>query len=149
LGTLEQDLSRHVIIGVDTAPFIYLWERHPHYLSLSETLFRHLNRPEVQGITSVITLIEVCVHPQRLGRRDLVQTYERALVHSQQVQMVPIDAPLARQASALRAVYNIRVPDALQVGAAIEAGATLFVTNDQRLAKVREIRVSVLEDYLS
>jgi len=62
-------------------------------ISLSETLFRHLNRPEVQGITSVITLIEVCVHPQRLGRRDLLQAYERALVHSRQVRMVPIDAP--------------------------------------------------------
>jgi hypothetical protein len=56
LGELEQDLATHAIIGVDTAPFIYLWERHPRYFTLSETLFRHLKKPQAQGITSVITL---------------------------------------------------------------------------------------------
>ena len=42
----------------------------------------------------------------------------------------------------------IRVPDALQIAAAVEAGATLFITNDQRLTRVQEIRVFVLDDYL-
>ena len=55
---LEQALIGHEIIGLDTAPFIYLWERHPRYFILSETLFRHLKKPEVQGVTSVITMIE-------------------------------------------------------------------------------------------
>ena len=73
MGSLEQDLAAHQIIGLDTAPFIYLWERHPRYFPLSEALFRHLKRAEVQGITSIITLIEVCVLPQRQGRQDLVQ----------------------------------------------------------------------------
>jgi predicted nucleic acid-binding protein len=148
LGQLEHDLARHSIIGVDTAPFIYLWEEHPRYFPLCETLFRLLKQPEVQGITSVITLIEVCVQPERQGRQDLVEAYEHALVHSQQVRMLPIDATLALQAAALRAQYGIRVPDALQLAAAIEGGATLFATNDQRLAKVQEIHVCALDDYL-
>jgi hypothetical protein len=54
LGKLEQDLTRHATVGVDTAPFIYLWERHPRYFVPSETLFRHLKKPQVKGITSVI-----------------------------------------------------------------------------------------------
>lgn len=148
MGQLEQDLARHAIVGVDTAPFIYLWERHPRYFPLSETLFRYLNRPAVQGITSVITLLEVCVHPRRQGRQDPVRAYERALVHSQQVRMLPIDTVLARRAAALRAQYDIRVPDALQIAAAVEAGGTLFVTNDERLARVQEIQTFVLDDYL-
>jgi predicted nucleic acid-binding protein len=147
LGALEQDLATHNVIGVDTAPFIYLWERHPRYFTPSETLFYHLRSPEVQGVTSVITLIEACVHPQRQGRLDLVQAYERSLVHSQQVRMLPVDATLARRAMTLRAQYDIRVPDALQIAAALEAGATLFVTNDQQLRKVQEIGVLLLDDY--
>ena len=67
LGTLEQALAEHTIIGVDTMPFIYLWERHPRYLPLSEALFRYRKEPDVQGITSLITLIETCVLPQRQG----------------------------------------------------------------------------------
>ena len=132
---------------MDTAPFIYLWERHPRYSVLSETLFRHLQKPDVQGITSIITLIEACVLPQRQGRLDLVEAYERALLHSQQVQTLPVDAALARRAVALRAQYDIRVPDGLQIAAALEAGGTAFVTNDRRLARVQELQVLVLDDY--
>ncbi len=101
------------------------------------------------GITSIITLIEACVHPQRQGRLDLVRTYERSLLHSQQGRTLPVDAALARRAVVLRAQYDIHVPDALQIAAAIEHGATVFVTNDLRLARVQELDVLLLEDYAS
>jgi predicted nucleic acid-binding protein len=148
LEQLEQDLAPHYIIGLDTAPFIYLWERHPRYFAFAETLFRHLGKPDRQGITSMITLIEVCVLPQRQGRQDLVQAYERALLHSLQVRMLPVDAVLARRTVALRAKHDIRVPDAVQIAAAMEAGCTAFVTNDQRLSKITELQVVQLDDYL-
>lgn len=95
----------------------------------------------------MITLIEACIHPQRQGRQDLVEAYERALLHSQQVRTLTIDATLARRAVALRAKYDVRVPDALQIAAALETGATLFVTNDRRLTNVEEIQTLLLDDY--
>jgi predicted nucleic acid-binding protein len=101
----------------------------------------------VVGVTSIITLIEVCVHPQRHGRADLVESYERALLHSQQLRTLAVDAALARRAVQLRASYDIHVPDALQLAAALEAGATAFITNDRRLAKVEELNVLLLMDY--
>jgi predicted nucleic acid-binding protein len=130
-------------------PFIYLWEQHPRYLSLSETLFRYLKEPHVQGVTSLITLIEACVLPQRQGRHDLVRVYERTLLHSRQVQTLNINAALARRAIDLRAAHNIRVPDALQIAAALESGATAFVTNDRDLEKVQDLKVFLFDDYLS
>jgi len=148
LAGLADDLVGHGVIAIDTAPFIYLWERHPRYFVLSEILFRCLQTPDVYGVTSVITLIEACVHPQRQGRMDLVQAYEQSLAHSQQVRMLPVDATLARRAVVLRAAYNILVPDSIQIATALESGATLFVTNDKRLATVRELRVLVLDDYV-
>jgi predicted nucleic acid-binding protein len=147
LGDLGQDLAGHSAIGVDTSPFIYLWECHPRYQALASELFEHLKRPGVQGVTSIITLIESCVHPRRNGRYDLVQAYENALLHSRQVRTMPVDAVLARRAVDLRASYGIRVPDALQIAASLEAGATAFVTNDKRLARVQEIQVLVIGDY--
>jgi len=148
LGRLEQDLAAHTAVGVDTTPFIYLWERHPRYLALCETLFHYLKRPEIQGITSIITLIEACVHPQRQGRPDLVRAYEHALLHSQQMRTLFVDVSIARRAVALRAQYGVRVPDALQMAAALEAEATAFITNDQRLTKVRDLQVILLDDYV-
>ena len=103
MGQLDQILARHEVVGVDTSPFIYLWERHPRYFNLAEELFQHLKQPQVQGVTSIITLIEVSIHPRKQGRPDLVEAYENALLHSQQVQLLSIDIALARQAVALRA----------------------------------------------
>jgi predicted nucleic acid-binding protein len=148
LGRLGETLARHDVVAVDTSPFIYLWERNTRYLPLSEELFRHLRQPQVQGITSVITLIEACIHPQRQGRLDLVRAYENSLLHSQQIRMLPIDAALAHRAVILRAAYEIHVPDALQISAAIESGATLFVTNDRRLNKIQEVEILLFEDHL-
>lgn len=76
----------------------------------------------------------------------MIDAYERALPNSQQVRTLLIDAPLARRAVGLRATLNLRVPDALQIAAALQAGATLFVTNDRRLTTVRQIQVLVLDD---
>jgi predicted nucleic acid-binding protein len=90
----------------------------------------------VEGVTSIITLIEACTHPQREGRTDLVEAYERALLHSRQVHVLPV------------ALHNIRVPDALQIATAMEARATAFVTNDRRLARVHEIQVMLLDEYI-
>lgn len=149
MGSLTQALAGHTTVGIDTAPFIYLWERHPRYLPLSEALFGHLSSNHAQGVTSVITLIEACMLPQRNGRSDLVRAYERALLHSRQVRVLPIDAVLAHRAVTLCARYGIHVPDALQIAAAIEAGATAFVSNDRRLSAVDEIQALLLGDYTS
>ena len=149
MGQLERDLAQHATVAVDTAPFIYLWERHARYFPLCELLFRYLSEPNVQGITSVVTLIEVCVQPQRQGRLDLVEAYQRSLLQSRQLRMLSIDAPVARRAVVLRARYDIHVPDALQIAAALEAGSTAFVTNDRRLSRVEEIAVLVFDDYVS
>ena len=78
----------------------------------------------------------------------MVQAYENSLLHSQQVRMLPVDTELARMAVALRAAYEIQFPDALQIAAAMESGATVFVTNDRRLNKVQEIEILLFDDYL-
>ena len=112
-------------------------------------MFRHLRSPQVRGVTSVVTLIEACVYPQQQGRLDLAQAYERSLLYSEQVLLFPIDVALARRAVGLRARHGIHVPDALQVAAALESGATLFVTNDRRLSRVDEIEILLFDDYVT
>lgn len=149
MAKLKSVLTKHTIIGLDTNPFIYLFEYHPTYFPLVETLFDHLKMPNVQGVTSIITLIETYVQPQRSGRTDLVKIYEQALLNSSQIQTLSINSALARRAIQLRAAYDLRVPDALQVSAALESGATLFVTNDHRLQRVTEISVLLLDDYVT
>ena len=43
---------------------------------------------------------------------------------------------------------NLRTIDALQISAALDIDADLFLTNDATLKKIKEINVLVLKDYL-
>ncbi len=148
MAELKTVLDKHTIIGLDTNPFIYLFEKNPIYFPLVNILFDYLKTPNIQGVTSMISLIETCIQPQRDNRPDLVQIYEQALLNSQQVQTLSITPTLAKQAIQLRVKYNLRVPDALQVGAALESKATLLVTNDYRFKRITELTILMLDDYL-
>jgi predicted nucleic acid-binding protein len=58
---------------------------------------------------------------------------------------LPIDVTTATSAADLRARYNLRTPDALQIATAITAGCNAFLTNDAALQRVSELRVLVLD----
>jgi predicted nucleic acid-binding protein len=147
--SLLDDLPAGAVVGIDSAVFIYFIEEHPRYEPVVSGLFEErLERGENQAITSVVTLAEVLVQPKRDERDDLAQEYRDFLTQGSSLLLVDITRPLAERGAALRAKHTIRLPDALQLAAALEHGATHFVTNDTRLRKVMELRVLVLEDYV-
>ncbi|WP_276753030.1 type II toxin-antitoxin system VapC family toxin [Chlorogloeopsis fritschii] len=51
-------------------------------------------------------------------------------------------------AAQLRANYNLRTPDAIQIATAICGGASFFLTNDARLPSLPELSVLVLEQLI-
>src|SRR5205823_2343575 len=96
--------------------------------------------------TSVITLTEVLVQPIRQGDARLEQEYRDLLINSADFEMFPINSVVAEDAADLRARYNLRTPDALQIAAALEAGCDAFLTNDAQLSRVTELQIMVLDD---
>jgi predicted nucleic acid-binding protein len=50
---------------------------------------------------------------------------------------------------AITSTITIRTPDEIQIAVGILYGATHFLTNDPNLEKISEIKVLVLDDYLS
>jgi len=75
LGSLQGQ-----IIGLDTAPLIYLIEQNSIYLARVRAFFAAMNQGQFRVITSVITLLEVLVHPLRANNRNLAQQYRDILV---------------------------------------------------------------------
>ncbi len=143
---LSEALSGVSCLGIDTAPFIYLVERHPDYLDLMRAVIRRIDAGELKAVSSVVTLAEVLTQPLRLGNLLLAQKYRDVLYRSRNFRLVPIDATIAELAADLRARYNLRTPDALQLAAAIRAGCDAFLTNDVTLKKVAELKVLVLSE---
>jgi len=136
-------------LGVDTAPVIYFVEAHPRHGPVMLEIVRRMDAGGLRGITSVITLLEVLTQPMKLGATALLAQYEEVLLNSQSFETVDIDSELAVVGASLRARYNLRTPDALQVAAALRAGCEAFLTNDVGLRRVNELRVIVLDDLAS
>lgn len=133
-------------LGLDTAPLIYFVEKHPTYYPLALSIFQTITASRVQGISSVITLTEVLSHPLKLGNITIAVQYEDILLNSIGFKVIDIDVSIAREAAHLRAKYNLRTPDALQVATAIQTGCQAFLTNDKGLKRVTELPILVLEE---
>lgn len=131
-------------VGLDTAPLIYFIEENPTYLEAAKLFFEAMDRSDFTVITSTVTLLEVLVHPLRGNNTALAAEYRDILLNSKLI-TVEVSSTIAEQAARLRAAHNIRTPDAIQISAALNAGATHFFTNDIRLPKIPAIKILSLD----
>ena len=149
MGRITESLTGCGMIGVDTPVFIYHFEEHPDYALLTKEVLEGIERGRWEGVTSMITLMETTVHPWRLGREEVARKYEALLLNFPHLTFAVIDREIARSAAQLRARFDVRPPDALQVAAALVRGAQAFVTNDKRLRKLEPLlKIIVLQDLL-
>jgi predicted nucleic acid-binding protein len=143
---LDEALAAVTTLGFDSSPFIYFIERHPTYIDVVREVIRRVDARTVRGYSSVVTLIEVLTQPKRIGNTALEREYHDLLLHGRNFELISIDALIAEQATALRARYALRTPDALQIAAALHIGCQAFLTNDIALKRVTGLRVLVLDE---
>ena len=144
----RRSIEKHRVVGVDTAPLIYFIEDVTPYADLLHPVFDRLERHALAAVTSTITLAEILTKPLADKNFTLVDEIKFTLKTFSTLSMVAIDEKLAEVAALVRARHAIRLPDALQVAAAIQGEATLFITNDKRLKNVNGIEVLVLSEYI-
>jgi predicted nucleic acid-binding protein len=123
---------------------IYFIEEKSPYLSVLEDFFVKMEEEAFWVSTSTITLLEVLVYPLRAGKFSLASEYKDVLLNSKMM-TVEISHSISERAAALRAKYNIRTPDSLQISAAIVTGANYFLTNDLRLPVIPSIEIITLD----
>lgn len=145
---LRRFVEKHQVVGIDTAPLIYFIEDVAPYADLLEPIFGLLENHRLRAATSTITLAEILTKPLAEKKFGLIDEIKFTLRTFSTLSMIAIDERLAETAALIRARYAIRLPDALQIAAAIQGEATVFLTNDKRVKRVDAIDVLVLSDYL-
>lgn len=138
-----QGVSR---LFLDTAPVIYLVEKNPAYLDVVTAIFTAIDNGQITAVTSPVTLAECLVHPLRLNLPQLQQSFIDVVVSGSNTTFVNLDQSVGQRAARLRADYNVRLPDALQLAAAINNGCDAFLTNDALLKRVIGIQILVMDD---
>lgn len=133
---------------IDTSPFIYFIESHPHFADQVSELILDGTSKNNEFVTSVVTLMEFGVMPERMNRQDLIMKFTR-LLEDLQIPLVEINKSIAQRASKLRANYGFLKPmNAIQLAVALELGCSQFITNDRSLSKVSEIEIILLDRIL-
>lgn len=139
---------RGSVVAVDTTPLIYFMEENHAYLPAVTPFFAALDRGEFRAITSIITLVEVLVHPLRRGNVALAQQYRDILFNAEGLTTILLSEDIAEESARLRAMHNLRTPDAIQMATAIRLGAGYFITNDLRLPSLPGLKVIALDNLL-
>ena len=129
------------VVFLDTAPLIYFIEGHSTYQTILSRLFDFNGKGGFSFATSTVTLPEVLVKPLREGQTGVARQYRDILTTAPGIEIFDVTPVIAEQAALLRARYNLRTPDAIQLATSIEVGADYFLTNDNRLKMVSETNV--------
>jgi predicted nucleic acid-binding protein len=131
---------------IDAAPLIYYVEEHPVYLQRIESIVAFIEDTPIKAVSSVISLTEVLNQPIKKGRSDLEQAYRDILISGERFSLLPVSQTIAESAARLRAYHNLRTPDALHIATAIDAACDAFLTNDNGLKRITQLRILALDD---
>ena len=148
MGKIDQRLATVATFGLDSSVFIYHLESHPTYLPMSQILFSGIEKGKWAAITSVISLMEICVLPLRFGQNAIARKYEAILVNFPNLHIVDVTRDITRRATQLRAEYRLRPPDAIQAATCLMYKVKTFITNDRQFTKLESILdVIILDDF--
>jgi len=139
-------LAENDLVFVDTAPFIYFFEKHTAYYKYLEKFFNQVYDKNAQIITSIITFIEITTLPARQGNHRLVKKYRDYFTNAQNISLFPLDLIVAEQAVKIRAEHGLKTPDAIQLGTAQTSGADYILTNDNAWKKFTDQPVILVNE---
>lgn len=132
-----------MILFLDTNIVIYAVE---NPVVLGPRANAHLAAARTAGAVLMISdlvRMEALVGPLKHGNTALQQDYGQFFASSG-MRVVSITAVVCDRAARIRATHNIKSMDALQLSAAVEHGASAFLTADARLCSFTGLTVEVL-----
>lgn len=111
-----------------------------------EPFFQALFRGDFTIVTSIVTLLEVMVHPIQKGDVISAKKYRDILFDTQGISTITLTQSISEEAARLHASYKITTPDAIQVATAIQGNASIFFTNDIHLLSVSGLEIVTLDE---
>lgn len=132
------------IVGIDSSIFIYVWNKHPEFLKKSKKILKQIYSGTIHGVFAEIGLVELLTGPKKQGRLSLAVLYKNKIKNFKNLETRRLTEISIDKAGDLRAKYGLRTPDAIHIATAIDAGASVFYTNDKKLKIVKEIKIKTL-----
>ena len=131
---------------LDACVLIYWMESvEPFYSELINNLQNlRCQYPEAKFAVSRLSWLECRVKPLRDKDQFLLELYQQFFA-TNDLKIIELDAQVVDIATGLRAKYNVRTSDALQVASALAiSDSVLFITGDIKLKRIQDLDVLCL-----
>ncbi|HEY7157760.1 MAG TPA: PIN domain-containing protein [Gemmataceae bacterium] len=130
-----------MIFFLDTNIVIYLVDQHPTFGPKARTRLATARAAGDLIQISDLTRMECLVLPLRAGDVAAQRVFQGFFALTT---VVPITPAVCDRAALIRATHHFKPMDSLQLAAAVEHGANVFLTNDARLSSFTGLTVEVL-----
>ena len=114
-----------------------------------DEIFVENEKNSFQFITSTITLHEVLVLPYKLKKYNIAQKYENILLNSDTIEIVEMNIKISISSAKIRADYNFKTPDSIQIATALDKKCQIFLTNDKDLLRFKDIEIIIIDNLIS
>lgn len=132
-------------ICIDTNVLAYFIERNRVFFKTIQREFKKLRAQKSEFCLTFLSQSELLVRPIALKDEGLIDFYAHLNSHFPISIIFPSEnTPII--AAELRVRHQLKIPDALNLGTAITNGVNIFLTNDDQLKKVSEIKILLLKD---
>lgn len=118
------------IITLDTNCFIYYFEDNAKYAPKLEPIFNKIQDGSIQGSMSVLSFLEILVKPKKENNVFLENRYKVILNNYPNLRIIELSLSVADLAAKLRAIYNLKTPDAIILATSLYINSKYLVTND-------------------
>ncbi|MEW6095667.1 MAG: type II toxin-antitoxin system VapC family toxin [bacterium] len=145
---LRKFLKKYPVIGLDSQIFIYHFENNPVFRTFTMSLFNLMEQREIVGVTSILSILEIIVKPKEKEDTHLVSEYKFLLNTFPNLVVGAVDEDVVDLAASLKAKYSFETTIAVQLATAKLYDAACFITNNQDLKKIQEIKVIIISDIL-
>lgn len=135
-------------IYIDTALFIYLFEENEAFFAQAKKVFEAAIEQGSIVTNSVIVIAELLSKKEIQTELPVKVLLKNSYYNLPNLKLVSVDRIISEHAADLRATYNIALPDAIHLSTAILEDCQLFVTNDKKLKRVKEIKVFCISDFI-
>jgi predicted nucleic acid-binding protein len=145
---LLDEIPHGSLVALDTVVWIYEFESNPVFGPITNELFqRGFGTGHCRAGCCLLALAELLVQPLSSGRLDIAEQYRRIIMPNPGLAVWDVNREVIECAASLRAKYRVRLLDAIHVAGAVVNQADRFLTNDEGLRRIQEIRILVLADY--
>lgn len=132
---------------LDTNLFMYAVEGHEQYAEVLGRLFGIIATQKIPVLTSELTLAECLVMPLKTGNTVLAARYQQHLRTHAGLECIAVSREILLEAARLRAMTNMKLPDAIHVATAVVMQCDMFISNDKGIRTPEPLRLGVLADW--